>query len=81
MMEKLIKKKVIAVDFGGTNIRAALAQSDSTLLHSVRLPTKAEAGQKLLTLAGDIEAITANHVQQIFEIISSNPPHLNLTPF
>ncbi len=44
-MEKLSRKKVIAVDFGGTNIRAALAQSNGTLLHSVRVPTEAEAGQ------------------------------------
>jgi glucokinase len=39
-----VSQKVITVDFGGTNIRAALAQTDGTLGHAVRHMTEAAAG-------------------------------------
>ncbi len=41
-------KKVISVDLGGTNIRAALATTDGNLLHTIRKPTNAIEGKKVV---------------------------------
>jgi glucokinase len=46
--EALVADKVVAVDLGGTRIRAALAQTDGKLLNIVRTSTEAEKGPEVV---------------------------------
>jgi len=75
----LVKNKVIAVDLGGTNIRAALAQADGRMLNIVKRPTQAEAGLEtvLARIETAIREVADQHWQEVVGIGLIAPGPLN----